>query len=87
MMGGEDFGGFLPVRRGAFIAVGRAESEKDSPHNFTLHSSRYDFNDQIIPIAAEYFAELAETRLPNRLATSGLPPVRTDAGLIAPFFS
>jgi amidohydrolase len=64
MMGGEDFGGFLSVCRGAFVAVGQAEPEQNSPHNFTLHSPKYDFNDRIIPIAAEYFAELAESRLP-----------------------
>ncbi|MBL8213760.1 MAG: amidohydrolase [Bryobacterales bacterium] len=63
MMGGEDFGGFLSVRPGAFIAIGQAEPESDSPHNYTLHSPKYDFNDRILPLAAEYFAELAETRL------------------------
>lgn len=60
MMGGEDFGGFLSICRGAFIAVGQAEPEQDSPHNASLHSP---INDRIIPIAAEYFAELAESRL------------------------
>jgi amidohydrolase len=64
IMGGEDFGGFLSVRPGAFIAVGQSEPEKESPHNFGLHSPKYDFNDRIIPLAAEYFAELAESRLP-----------------------
>lgn len=64
MMGGEDFGGFLSVRPGAFMAIGQAESKQDSPHNFTLHSPKYDFNDRILPLAAEYFAELAESRLP-----------------------
>ena len=64
IMGGEDFGGFLSVRPGAFIAVGQSEPEQGSTHNFTLHSPNYDFNDRVIPIAAEYFAELAESRLP-----------------------
>jgi amidohydrolase len=64
IMGGEDFGGFLQVRPGAFIAVGQAEPNPTSPHNFNLHSPQYDFNDAIIPIAATYFAELAERRLP-----------------------
>ena len=62
-MGAEDFGGFLAVRSGAFIVVGQAEPEQNSPHKFSLHSPRYDFNDRIIPIVAEYFAELAESRL------------------------
>jgi amidohydrolase len=63
MMGGEDFGGFLSARPGAFIVVGQREEAADSPHNAGLHSPKYDFNDRIIAIAAEYFAELAETRL------------------------
>jgi hippurate hydrolase len=64
MMGGEDFGGFLQVRPGAFMAIGQAEADPASPHNAGLHSPNYDFNDAILSIAAEYFAELAERRLP-----------------------
>jgi amidohydrolase len=64
IMGGEDFGGFLQVRPGAFMAIGQAEQDASSPHNHSLHSPFYDFNDAIIPIAANYFAELAERRLP-----------------------
>jgi amidohydrolase len=64
VMGGEDFGAFLQVRPGAFIALGQAEANPSSPHNAGLHSPEYDFNDAIIPLAASYFAELAERRLP-----------------------
>jgi amidohydrolase len=64
LMGSEDFGGFLELRPGAFMAVGQAEADPASPHNFGLHSPHYDFNDAIIPLAAGYFAELAERRLP-----------------------
>jgi hippurate hydrolase len=64
MMGGEDFGGFLQKRPGAFIVLGQAEQDPASPHNFGCHSPFYDFNDAIIPTAATYFAELAERRLP-----------------------
>ncbi len=64
MMGGEDFGGFLQVRPGAFVAIGQGEQDLSSPHSASLHSPHYDFNDEIIPIAARYFAELAERRLP-----------------------
>jgi hippurate hydrolase len=63
VMGGEDFGGFLRVRPGAFMVIGQGEPEPSSPHNFGVHSPFYDFNDAIIPIAANYFAELAERRL------------------------
>ncbi len=65
IMGGEDFGGFLQVRPGAFIAIGQTETDAaESPHNAGLHTPQYDFNDAILPLAAEYFAELAERRLP-----------------------
>jgi hippurate hydrolase len=63
IMGGEDFGGFLLERPGAFIAVGQKEENQSSPHNCGLHSPGYDFNDAIIPSAAAYFAQLAESRL------------------------
>jgi hippurate hydrolase len=64
MMGGEDFGGFLQVKPGAFIALGQAEAQEGSPYSFGLHSPEYDFNDEIIPIAVRYFARLAESRMP-----------------------
>ena len=64
VMGGEDFGGFLEVRPGAFMGIGQSEQDPKSPHSVTVHSPFYDFNDAIIPTATEYFAELAERRLP-----------------------
>ena len=64
IMGGEDFGGFLQVRPGAFMGIGQAEKDPISPHNQGLHTPQYDFNDAILPLATSYFAELAERRLP-----------------------
>jgi hippurate hydrolase len=64
MMGGEDFGGFLQVRPGAFIIIGQGEPNSANPCNFPLHSPFYDFNDKIIPLAAGYFAEIVPRRLP-----------------------
>jgi len=61
--GGEDFGSFLEQRPGAFIFAGQGAGEKDSPTRQGLHTPRYDFNDDLIPLAVEYFAEIAETRL------------------------
>ncbi len=63
IMGGEDFGGFLEQRPGAFIVIGQGEADPSSPHNRGLHNPQYDFNDAILPTAAGYFAELAERRL------------------------
>ncbi|MDP7141833.1 MAG: M20 aminoacylase family protein [Alphaproteobacteria bacterium] len=62
-MGGEDFGGFMAVRPGAFILVGQAVDEENSPHNQGLHTPQYDFNDDIIPIGASLFATLVEDYL------------------------
>lgn len=64
IMGGEDFGGFLLERPGAFMAIGQAEPDPASPHSQGVHTPFYDFNDAIIPTAVSYFAELAEKRLP-----------------------
>ena len=66
VMGGEDFGGFLEQRPGAFMVIGQADPDPASPCSQGLHSPFYDFNDSILPLAAEYFAELAEARLPLR---------------------
>jgi len=61
--GGEDFGSFLEPRKGAFIFAGQGAGDKDAPQRQGLHTPRYDFNDDLIPLVAEYFAEIAETRL------------------------
>lgn len=63
-MGGEDFGGMLGVVPGAYMFVGQATPDKNSPHNQGLHSPKYDFNDSLIPIAVDYFAELVESSMP-----------------------
>ena len=53
-MGSEDFSYMLEEKPGAYIWLGAGEkSEK-------LHSSYYDFNDELLPIGAEYWANLAE---------------------------
>lgn len=62
-MGGEDFGSFLKKKPGSYIFVGQGTKE-DSPHNHGLHSPFYDFNDDVIPLAGTYFAELVEAALP-----------------------
>jgi hippurate hydrolase len=63
VMVGEDFGSFLEQRPGAFIFAGQGAGDADAAHKQGLHTPRYDFNDDLIPIAVEYFAEIAETRL------------------------
>ena len=56
-MGSEDFSYMLEEKPGAYIWLGAgANSEK-------LHSPYYDFNDELLPIGAQYWTELAENIL------------------------
>lgn len=63
-MGGEDFGAYLQENPGAFIFVGQGTDDPDSPHNQGLHNPYYDFNDDMIPVGASYFAKLVENYMP-----------------------
>ncbi len=63
-MGGEDFGAYLRQKPGAFVIIGQGVADKDSPHNKGLHHPGYDFNDDMIPVAASYFAALVDEYLP-----------------------
>jgi hippurate hydrolase len=63
MMISEDFGAFLRVVPGAFVFIGNGAN--DGPGGIPLHNARYDFNDQLLPIGARYFAEVARIRLPQ----------------------
>ncbi|MEZ5815064.1 MAG: M20 aminoacylase family protein [Alphaproteobacteria bacterium] len=63
-MGGEDFGRMLMDVPGCYIWMGQGEpDEPDSNHNHGLHTPRYDFNDEIIPLAVEYWARVVEKAL------------------------
>lgn len=66
-MGGEDFGAMIGAGRpGAYIWVGQSEpDEPDSPHNASVHTPRYDFNDKILPTGIEYFAKIVERSMPK----------------------
>jgi amidohydrolase len=58
-MGGEDFAFMLQKRQGAYIMLGAGRDE-GSPQ---VHHPKYDFNDDILPIGASYWATLAEQLL------------------------
>jgi metal-dependent amidase/aminoacylase/carboxypeptidase family protein len=60
-MGGEDFAFMLEAKPGSYILLGAGRSENDP----MLHHPRYDFNDDILPIGASYWATLAEQSLPR----------------------
>jgi hippurate hydrolase len=59
-MGSEDFSFMLQARPGAFARLGQGGAESGG----FLHSSRYDFNDDVIPLGAGYLASLAEKAMP-----------------------
>ena len=58
-MGSEDFAYYLEKRPGAFFFLGTQRTENDPP----LHHPKYDFNDDILPIGAAFWVELAEDYL------------------------
>ena len=58
-MGAEDFAFMLQVKPGCYVRLGQGGGEK-----CWLHSTRYDFNDAVIPLGAGFLAALAERRMP-----------------------
>ncbi|MDM8534985.1 M20 aminoacylase family protein [Clostridiaceae bacterium HSG29] len=61
-MASEDFGRFLNYIPGCLVLIGSGKS--DIPlENIPLHNSMYDYNDEILEIGVEIFAELIKTRL------------------------
>jgi amidohydrolase len=63
-MASEDFGAFLQKIPGCFVFIGNGE-DSEGVGNVPLHNSSYDFNDKILKIGVEYFAELIKVRLPK----------------------
>ncbi|HEY3554581.1 MAG TPA: M20 aminoacylase family protein [Casimicrobiaceae bacterium] len=59
-MGAEDFSFMLQAKPGAFARLGQGGAEDGA----FLHSSRYDFNDSVLPLGAAYLASLAERAMP-----------------------
>jgi hippurate hydrolase len=58
-MGAEDFAFMLQVRPGCYMRLGQGGGD-----GCWLHSSRYDFNDAVIPLGSGLMAALAERRMP-----------------------
>ena len=58
----EDFAHFSKAIPGCFILLGNGVEAKNAR---PLHSSDYDFNDQLLPIGAEFWAALVRDRLPK----------------------
>jgi hippurate hydrolase len=59
-MGGEDFSFMLRARPGCFIKLGQAAPERGGT---PVHHPNYDFNDDLLPLGASFFAALVEQEL------------------------
>ncbi len=59
-MGSEDFAFLLKEKPGCYIWLGNGPSDGGC----LLHNPNYDFNDEILPVGASYWATLAESALP-----------------------
>jgi hippurate hydrolase len=68
-MGAEDFAYMLQAKPGCYVFIGNGEGDhRASGHGLgpcQLHNASYDFNDQLLPIGASYWVQLAEMSLPN----------------------
>ncbi|CAM3795648.1 M20 aminoacylase family protein [Paracidovorax anthurii] len=62
-MGAEDFAFMLQARPGAYCFIGNGEgAHREMGHGggpCTLHNPSYDFNDDLLPLGATYWVELA----------------------------
>jgi len=61
-MGGEDFAFMLNAKQGSYLMLGSARGPDDP----SLHHPKYDFNDEILPIGASWWATLVEQQLAKR---------------------
>ena len=61
-MGGEDFSFMLEAKAGAYLMLGGGKGSDDP----LVHHPKYDFNDEILPIGASWWAALAERLLPRQ---------------------
>jgi hippurate hydrolase len=64
-MGAEDFSFMLQAKPGAYLRIGQG-----APDGHHLHNSRYDFNDDILPLGAALHAGLVEQGMPLAAPTS-----------------
>ena len=59
MMGAEDFAFMLNEKPGAYMWIGNGPRDGGC----MLHNPHYDFNDEVLPLGASYWAKLVEHRL------------------------
>ncbi|WP_395057182.1 M20 aminoacylase family protein [Polaromonas sp.] len=61
-MGAEDFSFMLQVKPGAYLRIG--QGAENGVGSCFLHNTRYDFNDDILPLGAALHAGLVEQSMP-----------------------
>jgi hippurate hydrolase len=61
-MGSEDFAYMLQERPGTYFYLGSATTRDEKP----LHHPAYNFNDDLLPIGAAFWTELAEAYLSRK---------------------
>ncbi len=64
-MGAEDFSFMLQVKPGAYMRIG--QGAENGTGSCFLHNTRYDFNDDILPLGAALHAGLVEQSMPLAL--------------------
>lgn len=68
-MGAEDFAFMLEARPGSYVWLGAGDgSHREEGHGMgpcMLHNGSYDFNDDLLPVGATYWVELARRWLAN----------------------
>ncbi|MGH1398980.1 MAG: M20 metallopeptidase family protein [Alphaproteobacteria bacterium] len=63
--GSEDFAGFLQERPGAMVFIGQADpKDPNAACSQMVHQPTYDFNDNALPVAAAWFVDIIEKRMP-----------------------
>jgi amidohydrolase len=65
-MGSEDFSFMQRVRPGAYFRLGQGMNAAGC----FLHNTRYDFNDEVLPIGAAFFVRLAERAMPASVTSN-----------------
>jgi hippurate hydrolase len=71
-MGAEDFAFMLQEKPGCYVFIGNGDGEhRMGGHGLgpcQLHNGSYDFNDQLLPVGASFWARLVEMSLPLKPA-------------------
>jgi hippurate hydrolase len=70
LMASEDFAWMLLKKAGCYIWIGNGDGEGSC----MVHNPDYDFNDQILPLGASYWATLVEQQLVRQATSQAAEP-------------